>query len=295
MSRKGVVSVLAVTAAALAVATALPARTTTQLQEVTLIGDSVSDSIQLDSQAAAVFSEGIDADFQVAPCRRLEGEGCPYNGVRPPSAVQLIQSMGSKLGPYVVMDVGYNDEEDLYAGNITDALAALKSAGVKRVFWVNLRESRHPYITMNGDIDAAAAKAPQMTVIDWNTYSRSHPEWFQSDGVHLLHAGSVAMATLIHATLVKDGITSPPVIVATKALPVATRGRPYKAKLTARAGTPPFAWSLLERAPDGIHLHSNGAVVGTPSVKPGRYTFNVQVRDATGFTATRRLTLRVIA
>jgi Putative Ig domain len=294
MRRRGAVSVLAGCALALVAATA-PRAHTTELQEVSLIGDSVSDAIQLDSQASAIFSEGIDADFQVAPCRRLEGEGCPVNGVRPPSAVQVIQSMGSKLGPNVVMDVGYNDEEDLYAGNITDALAALKTAGVKRVFWVNLRESRHPYITMNGDIAAAAQDNPQVTVIDWNTYSRSHADWFQSDGVHLVHAGAVAMATLIHQTLVKDGITSRPVVVATKALPVATRGRSYKAKLAARAGTAPFTWSLLERAPDGIHLRSNGQVYGTPAVKPGRYTFNVQVRDAAGFLATQRLTLRVVA
>jgi hypothetical protein len=262
---------------------------------VALIGDSVSDAIQLDSQAAEVFAQGIDPNFQVAPCRRLEGEGCPINGVRPISAVQLIQAQGSKIGPYVVMDVGYNDHEDEYAGNITDALAALQAAGVKRVFWVNLRESRHPYITMNGDIASAAANHPQMTVIDWNTYSRSHPDWFQSDGIHLVHAGAAAMATLIHATLVKAGLTSPPVHVVTRTLPVAKRGKPYRAKLAARSGTPPFKWSLLERAPAGVHLDATGSIHGTPTAKPGRYTFNVRVRDAARFLATQRLTLRIAA
>ncbi|HEX3805280.1 MAG TPA: putative Ig domain-containing protein [Gaiellaceae bacterium] len=279
---------------ALVTTSAAPARSS-RLQQVTLIGDSVSDAIQLDSQAAAIFSEGIDPDFQVAPCRRLEGEGCPYNGVRPPSAVQLIQSLGSKLGPNVVIDVGYNDPEDQYAGNIADALAALKAAGVKHVWWVNLRESRHPYITMNGDIDSAAESHPELTVIDWNTYSRSHPSWFQSDGIHLVHPGADAMATLIHTTLVSAGVTSPPVRIATRTLPVAKRGKPYEAKLVARAGTAPFTWSLLERAPAGIHLAASGAIRGAPSAKPGRYTFNVQVRDAAGFLATQRLTLRIAA
>jgi hypothetical protein len=132
-------------------------------------------------------------------------------------------------------------------------------------------------------------------VIDWNTYSRSHPEWFQSDDVHLVHAGAVAMATLIHTTLVNAGITSPPVRIVTRALPVAKRGKPYSAKLVARAGTAPFRWSLLERAPEGIHLEASGAIHGTPTAKPGRYTFNVQVRDAAGFLATQRLTLRIAA
>ena len=34
---------------------------------------------------------------------------------------------------------------------------------------------------------------------------------------------------------------------------------------------------------------------GTPRAKPGRYTFNVRVRDAIGSLATRRLTLRILA
>ncbi|HZQ82471.1 MAG TPA: putative Ig domain-containing protein [Gaiellaceae bacterium] len=289
-----IVALVACCSAALVATAGAPARAT-QLREVTLIGDSVSDAIQLDSQAAGIFKEGIVADFQAAPCRRLEGEGCPVNGVRPPSAVQLIQSMGSKLGPVVVMDVGYNDPEDQYAGNIADALAALKAAGVQRVLWVNLRESRHPYITMNGDIEAAAEKNPQMSVIDWNMYSRSHLDWFQSDGIHLVHAGAVAMATLIHKTLVSDGVTSPPVYVTTRTLPLAHRGHKYTATLEAHGGIAPFGWTLLERAPAGIHLRADGLVYGSPTAKVGRYTFNVQVRDAAGFLATQRLTLRIAA
>ena len=35
---------------------------------------------------------------------------------------------------------------------------------------------------MNADIVAAAQKHPELEVIDWNVYSRSHPEWFQNDG-----------------------------------------------------------------------------------------------------------------
>jgi len=291
---RGVIAGLVTCFVALVTTAGAPARSA-QLREVTLIGDSVSDAIQLDSEAAAILKEGVVVDFQVAPCRRLEGEGCPYQGERPPSAVQLIQTMGSKLGQTVVMDIGYNDLEDEYAGNIADALAALKTAGVKRVFWVNLRESRHPYIDMNGDIEEAAQKNPQVTVIDWNTYSRSHANWFQSDGIHLVHPGAVAMATLIHNALVSAGITSPPVHVATRTLPIAHRGRKYAAKLLTRGGTAPFGWTLLERAPSGIHLRVNGTVYGTPTAKPGRYTFNVQVEDAAGFLATERLTLRIAA
>jgi hypothetical protein len=272
---------------------AVPAAARTGVQHVTLIGDSVADAIPNDSSATAILGQGVDLSLQVAPCRRLEGEGCPYQGQRPPSAVQLIQSLGSKLGPNVVVAVGYNDFEDQYAGNIADALAALKAAGVKHVWWLTLRAAHHPYVNMNDDIAAAAQAHPEMSVIDWNVYSRSHPDWFQSDGLHLLAPGAAAMATLVHKTLVSAGVAARPPRVATSALPVARRLHRYRAKLTATLGVAPYRWSLLERAPAGVHLEANGVVEGMPRAKAGRYTFDVRVRDAAGSSTTRRLTLRI--
>jgi hypothetical protein len=278
--------------AALVLATSSAARPA-QLQHVVLIGDSVADAIPNDSRAVALLSQGVDLELQVAPCRRLDGEGCPYQGVRPPSAVQLIQSMGAKLGPNVVMSVGYNDFEDQYAGNIDDALKALKAAGVKHVYWLTLRAAHHPYVNMNDDIDAAAQKHPEMTVVDWNVYSRNHPDWFQDDGLHLLATGAEQMASFVHKALVGAHVATPPARVLTIALPPAHRGKPYKAKLRAAGGVPPYRWSLLERAPAGVHLQADGAVLGRPRAKAGRYAFNVQVRDAAGSMTAHRLTLRV--
>jgi Putative Ig domain len=285
---------LAVAAATLVlVAATIGSAGAVQLQHVTLIGDSVADAIAETDSAVEIAGQGVSLDLEVAPCRRVEGEGCPYQGVRPPSVVQLAQSMGSKLGPNVVVSVGYNDFEDQYAGNIEDALAAFKAAGVKRVWWLTLRAAHHPYVTMNDDIEAAAQHHPELTVIDWNIYSRSHPDWFQTDGLHLLYPGAIAMATLIHKTLVADAVAAPPVRVATTTLPPAHRDEPYRARLVAVSGVAPYRWSLLERAPAGIHLEANGAIVGEPRVHAGRYTFNVRVKDAAGSIATRRLTLRI--
>jgi len=289
---RGVLAAL-VALAALIAAAASPARST-GVQHVTLIGDSVADAIPGDYSASLIVKQGIDLDLEVAPCRRVEGEGCPIDGVRPPSAVQLIQSLGSKIGPTVVVAVGYNDFEDQYAGNIEDAIDAMTAAGVKRIFWLTLRAARHPYLSMNDDIAQAAAKHPQVTVVDWNVYSRSHPDWFQTDGLHLLGPGAEGMATLIHKTLLGAGVAAKPARITTTALPVAHRGKAYKAMLAAIEGVTPYRWSLLERAPLGIHLEPNGAVVGMPRARAGRYTFNVRVRDAIGSLSTRRLTLRIV-
>jgi hypothetical protein len=279
--------------AALALGASLAHAGTRDLQHVTLIGDSVADAIPGTSSAATIVRQGVDLDFEVAPCRRVEGEGCPVNGVRPPSVVQLAKAMGAKLGPNVVVSVGYNDFEDQYAQNIEDAMNAFEAAGVKHVWWLTLRAAHHPYLNMNDDIDVAAKRHPELTVVDWNVYSRSHLDWFQDDGLHLLEPGADAMATLIHTTLLAAGIALKPVRVTTTALPVARRGRPYTAKLVASSGLAPYRWSLLARAPKGLHLEADGRIIGRPLVRPGTYVLNVQVKDAAGSLDVHRLTLRI--
>jgi hypothetical protein len=202
--------VLVCAVAALAIGASMAHAGRRDVQHVTLIGDSVADAIPVTSSAVAIVRQGVDLELQVAPCRRVEGEGCPINGVRPPSVVQLAKSLGSKLGPNVVVSVGYNDFEEQYAQNIEDALAAFQAAGVKHVWWLTLRAAHHPYLNMNDDIAAAAARHPELSVVDWNVYSRSHPDWFQADGLHLLEAGADAMATIIHTTLLDDGVALKP-------------------------------------------------------------------------------------
>lgn len=266
---------------------------TRDLPHVTFIGDSVADAIGNTNSSIAIVKQGVDMDLELAPCRRVEGEGCPVDNVRPPSVVQLVKSMGAKLGPNVVISVGYNDFEDEYAQNIADALDALQAAGVKHVWWLTLRAAHHPYVNMNADIVAAAAKHPDVTVVDWNVYSRSHPDWFQDDGLHLLGPGADAMATLIHQSLLDDGVAVKPAQITTAALPAAHRGRPYAAKLQATLGLAPYRWSLLARAPKGLHLEADGRIVGKPLAKPGTYVLNVRVKDSGGSFDVRRLTLRI--
>jgi hypothetical protein len=76
-------------------------------------------------------------------------------------------------------------------------------------------------------------------------------------------------------------------------MPAARRGIAYSARLVGAAGIAPYRWSLLERAPAGLHLEADGLVRGRPRVAAGAYTFDVRITDATGTSSTRRLTLRV--
>ena len=278
---------------AVAVGSTAAAGAQTKAQQVTLIGDSVADAIVGTSTAVAEAGREVSLNLQVAPCRRIAGDSCPYNGVRPPNVIDLVHSLGPALGPNVVVAVGYNDHEDTFAQDLQSALSALEGAGAKHIFWLTLRAARHPYLTMNAALEAAAASHPDLTVVDWNVYSRSHPDWFQSDGIHLNEAGAQAMARLIHKALEAGGVAAPDVRVQTSRLPAAKQGATYSARLVGAAGIAPYRWSLLERAPAGLHLEANGVVRGRPRVAAGAYTFNVRITDSTGTSTTRRLTLRV--
>ena len=262
---------------------------------VTFVGDSIGDALLQDRKAQAILGRGVDLDVEVAVCRRVSRESCPSNGVRPPNVVDLARKLGSRLGSSVIVEVGYNDPEDEYAEGIEDAFQALRAAGVKRILWLTLRAARHPYVNMNEDIAAAAARHPEMAVVDWNLYSRSHPEWFQDDGIHLAGAGAQAMAALCHKRLVQLGIAPPPVRVSTRVLPSAVRGRPYAARLRAAGGRPPYSWSLARDAalPRGLRLRASGWVVGRPLGRAGRFAVAVRVADSSRSSATRRLVVRV--
>jgi hypothetical protein len=173
---------------------------------VTMIGDSVADEISYLSSAQAALGRGIQLNLELAACRRLVEASCTVAGVQPPTVLELVTSLGHSLGPDVVIAVGYNDYELLYPGDVLQVLKALRRAGVQHVLWLTLRAARHDYVDMNQTLREIASTDAQLTLVDWNAYSRSHPGWFDSDGVHLSPAGGDAMAALVHERLVAMGI-----------------------------------------------------------------------------------------
>ena len=280
---------------------AAPAGVRAPLPHVTMFGDSIADAIVGYDQARAILADGVDVDFEVAPCRRLVQDSCPFDGVRPPTVLQVVKTLGSKIGPTVIVALGYNEYEDQFARNVDVTLDAFENAGVKQVLWLTLRAARHPYVNMNDSLVAAAAAHRSLIVVDWNLYSRSHADWFQADGIHLLYDGSKGMATLLHTTLEQLGIGAKPkpvkgagpIRIATAHLPVAKRRKPYAAKLAATGGRPPYFWSLPRRLPSGLHLRSTGWVSGIPKAHPGKFELTLRVRDAPGALSTRNVTLRI--
>lgn len=159
-------------------------------------------SVAYTAQASALLGRNIDLHYLAVVCRRLVQPSCWYNGTRPPTALDVIQTNGTSLGSTVIVESGYNEYVQQYPDDIDTVMKALVAAGVETVLWVTLREERADYATMNGQIRAAAAKWPQLEVVDWNAASRDRP-WVAGDGLHLNYQGALGMARLLRKYVVE--------------------------------------------------------------------------------------------
>ena len=163
---------------------------------VTFVGDSVPASITYTPQAQAILGRGLDLRLDLRVCRRLVTESCSYQGTAPPTALQSVQAVGSRLGDVLIVDVGYNESAVGYRAGIDRIMRAARAQGAVGVVWVTLRETRDIYRQTNTAIRAAEKRWPQLQVADWNAYSRGKP-WFSSDGLHMGPSGAEALARFL--------------------------------------------------------------------------------------------------
>jgi hypothetical protein len=253
---------------------------------VTLISDSVGAALGWDATAARVFERGLDVDLELKGCRRLVTASCAVAGGEPPvSALETIERLGKRLGPNVVIDVGYNDYPTVYAPGIERVLRALRAAHVEHVFWVTLHASRGAYAHTNSAIAGAARRHPELTVIDWNACSAGHADWFADDGLHLTGAGAVG-----HAACLRDAVLAVLRLDVSLAFPPGVTAG-FHATLHARGGKGPYRFTV-QGLPPGLHATPAGAIRGSLD-RPGRFVLRVTVRDAAGRRATVLVPLTV--
>jgi peptidoglycan/LPS O-acetylase OafA/YrhL len=117
------------------------------------------------------------------------------------AAPELLQEMGRDLekaaGSTVVMDLGNND---LLTEDTVRAIFELVKESSKVVV-VNTAVPR-PYRDANNELlTEIAAQYSNVRVVDWNSISDGHPEYFAPDGVHLVPTGVSAYVMAIDEAL----------------------------------------------------------------------------------------------
>jgi hypothetical protein len=180
-------------------------------QHVTIFSDSVGAALNWDSSAKRIVEHGDDVRFELHPCSRLAQPGCLLEpSPPPPSVLALVRSLGRRVGPTAIVFVGYNDDPPTYRKGIPAVMRAMRNHGVKHVLWLTLRAVNRQYIDTDHAIYAAEQTwQPLLTVLDWNHYSATHRSWFAQDGIHLSGAGALALATYLHRSLRRLGLTGP--------------------------------------------------------------------------------------
>jgi hypothetical protein len=258
---------------------------------VTVIGDSILTAVMWNFEPRAIVQRSLAVRWDVEICRRLTGESCPFDGAEAPNFVDTVERLGSDLGPTVVVEMGYNDYADSFATSVEQAVQALLAAGVQHILWLSLREAQGQFVAMNQVLEDAARRHPEMTIVDWNLLSANHPEWFQTDSLHLRYAGAIAMASLIHDAIERSLV--PPPAVVPERLPSGHAGRRYAALLLSRGGIAPVRWSLVSGSlPRGLRLLATGRIAGVP-LRRARASFVVCATDARGERSVRREVLVV--
>lgn len=88
----------------------------------------------------------------------------------------------------------------------------------------------------------------------------------------------------------------PPLIIATRDLPIAVGEHPYRLQLAAEGGVPPYHWSLERGSPRWLGLtDERDGLDGTPGRKSGEHSVVLAVRDQEGTSArSEPLVLRVV-
>ncbi|MDA7026608.1 acyltransferase family protein [Bacillus sp. CLL-7-23] len=97
---------------------------------------------------------------------------------------------------YIVIELGTNG---YFTKDQMDTL--LNSFSKANIYLVNTRVPRQWESKVNELLRQQADSRPNVTLIDWHSEALHHPEYFASDGVHLVREGAEALTALIVKTI----------------------------------------------------------------------------------------------
>lgn len=171
---------------------------------ILFLGDSVGESITAE-YASVVVPAYPRTNFQARSNRCMVGPSCIQAAGVLPDGISIINSLPADQYPnVVVVQLGYNDDPSTFSGDVDQVVNALNARGVQRIVFVNLstRRTTSNYTLSNQVLAAAAAKYPNVSVLDWNAASSapSQYRWFR-DGVHLTPTGRAEFTLWIRGQL----------------------------------------------------------------------------------------------
>lgn len=108
----------------------------------------------------------------------------------------IIQSLKNRniLGDPIIFNLGAN-------GDCPEEckIEIIEKCEGRQIFWVNV--TNDSYAKVNDKLLALANKYDNVKIIDWNSISSGHPEYFVADGIHLTKIGKEAYTNAIYDSI----------------------------------------------------------------------------------------------
>lgn len=103
------------------------------------------------------------------------------------------------LGNPIIINLGTNGQ----CGKVCrDSM--LNTIENRHIYWINVSNDNEVHV--NDDLANYASIHENVSIIDWNSYSNGHLEYFMADGIHLSPEGRNAYTKLIYDSLYQDYI-----------------------------------------------------------------------------------------
>lgn len=158
-----------------------------------LIGDSTMAAIRWSGAYAPLRQWNYTYDAE--SCRRTITLSCHgADGYTPENVLGVMHRLSGRLGAVLVLMVGANDPASRFGEGIDAVVAEARAQGIGTVIW----------LTVHGAADKNAILAQRaeqhggyLVIADWAGYSDPHPEWTNSDRLHITPAGAIVLAQFI--------------------------------------------------------------------------------------------------
>ena len=197
------------------------------------------------------------------------------------------------FGDNAIVATGYNYpywDPPRFDRSVDQMVAALKARGVKRIFWVTMREVKPeyyshwstltaPYRTLylayphtNDQLRAATKRHPELSIIDWASISDQNGLTY--DAIHLNPTGAAQYAGLAFTT-VTTGVTRRPAGTVTQVPLAGRRGVPLDA-----TGVSVQVTAVNPRTAGAVTVYPCGTTpptVGTLITTPARTSSNTAI------------------
>lgn len=122
-------------------------------------------------------------------------------GLHAYDAAAIVAASKASLPRVVVVSAGTNDDPRIVATFVRAVSRVLRAAGPERcVVWPTIVRPAAVGATYNGmnrALALAAARNPNLVLVDWVGMVGRHPRWLSEDGVHVAAAGYRARAAAI--------------------------------------------------------------------------------------------------